>query len=158
MSGIVVGVDGSNESGRALGWAIREAALHHAPLTVMNVRPGPVRPATGVYWALHTLPEGGLSQEQARQAVQEFINQVASEIGEKVPEVTVNVAYGGAAEELVNASRDAEMLVVGSRGSGGFARLLTGSVSSQVAHHADCPVAVIPNTTVPAEDQPDARG
>jgi nucleotide-binding universal stress UspA family protein len=48
------------------------------------------------------------------------------------------------AEELVNASRDADMLVVGSRGGGGFARLLMGSVSSQVVHHASCPVVVIP--------------
>ena len=51
---------------------------------------------------------------------------------------------GDAAEELVNASRDADMLVVGTRGSGGFARLLMGSVSSQVTHHAACPVVVIP--------------
>ena len=94
MSGIVVGVDGSNESGRALGWAIHEAALHHVPLTVMTVRPCPVRPATGVFWAVHTLPEGGLSEEQTRQAVQEFVDKVASEIGETVPEVTVSVAYG----------------------------------------------------------------
>ena len=74
------------------------------------------------------------------------MDKVASEIGETVPEVTVSVAYGSTAEELVNASRDAEMLVVGSRGTGEFARLLMGSVSSQVAHHADCPVAVIRET------------
>ena len=95
MSGIVVGVDGSNESGRALGWAMREAILHHVPLTVMTVHPAPVRPATGIFWALRTLPEGGLSQEQTRQAVQDFVDKVASEIGEKVPEITVSVAHGG---------------------------------------------------------------
>ncbi len=146
MSGIVVGVDGSDGSGHALGWAMREAALRHVPLTVMTVRPGPARPATTIFWGLRTLPEGGLSHEQTRQAVQEFVAKVASEIGETVPDVTVSVATGEAAEELVKASRDADMLVVGSRGDGGFARLLMGSVSSQVTHHAACPVVVVPGT------------
>ena len=58
----------------------------------------------------------------------------------------MSVATGDVAEELVRASRDADMLVVGSRGSGGFARLLMGSVSSQVTHHAECPVVVIPGS------------
>jgi nucleotide-binding universal stress UspA family protein len=78
--------------------------------------------------------------------VQEFVDKVASEIGETVPEVTVSVATGDAAEELVKASRDADMLVVGSRGSGGFRKLLVGSVSSQVTHHAACPVVIVPGT------------
>ena len=67
------------------------------------------------------------------------MDRVAKEIGETVPEVTVSVTEGDPAEELVKASRDADLLVVGSRGSGGFARLLMGSVSSQVTHHAACP-------------------
>ena len=66
MSGIVVGVDGSDGSGHALGWAMREAALRHVPLTVMTVRPGPAQQATLIFWGLRTLPEGGLSHEQAR--------------------------------------------------------------------------------------------
>ena len=56
------------------------------------------------------------------------------------------MAEGDPAEELVKASRDADLLVVGSRGSGGFARLLMGSVSSQVTHHAACPVVIIPGS------------
>ena len=58
----------------------------------------------------------------------------------------MSVSAGDPAEELVKASRDADMLVVGSRGSGGFARLLMGSVSSQVTHHAACPVVIIPGS------------
>ena len=58
----------------------------------------------------------------------------------------MSATTGDVAEELVRASRDADMLVVGSRGSGGFARLLMGSVSSQVTHHAECPVVVIPGS------------
>ena len=55
----------------------------------------------------------------------------------------MSIGTGDAAEELVKAANDADMLVVGSRGGGGFARLLMGSVSSQVVHHASCPVVVI---------------
>jgi nucleotide-binding universal stress UspA family protein len=78
-----------------------------------------------------------------RAGVQQFVEKAAGEIGE-APEITVSVGTGDVAEELVNASHDADMLVVGSRGGGGFARLLMGSVSSQVVHHASCPVVVIP--------------
>jgi nucleotide-binding universal stress UspA family protein len=146
MSGIIVGVDGSDHSRHALRWAMHEAELRHVPLTVMTVRPDPVRPATTIYWGLHTLPENSHNQDLVRKAVQEFVDKVASEIGGTVPEVTVSVATGNPVEELVKASRDADMLVVGSRGSGGFGRLMLGSVSSQVTHHARCPVVVIPGT------------
>jgi nucleotide-binding universal stress UspA family protein len=56
----------------------------------------------------------------------------------------VRAVSGVPAEELVKASRDSDLVVVGSRGGGGFARLLMGSVSSQVVHHAACPVTVVP--------------
>ncbi len=144
MSGIIVGVDGSDHSRRALDWAMREAVQHHVPLTVMTVHPAPVRPATRIYWGVPASPENSFDLELARRAVQEFVDKVASEIGETVPEVTASVATGDAAEELVNASRDADMLVVGSRGSGGFRELLAGSVSNQVTHHAACPVVIVP--------------
>jgi nucleotide-binding universal stress UspA family protein len=144
MSGIIVGVDGSDHSRHALRWAMHEAMQRHVPLTVMTVRPDPVRPATTIYWGLHTLPENSQNQGLLQKAVQEFVDKVASEIGGTAPEVTVSVATGNPVEKLIKASRDADMLVVGSRGSGGFARLLMGSVSSQVTHHAACPVVVIP--------------
>ena len=144
MPGIIVGVDGSDESGQALGWAMREALVRHAPLTVLTVREPPVRPATEIYWGVRTFPDGGLSQEQMKQSVKDFVDKVASEVGQKVPEATVQVVTGHAAHELVNASSDADLLVLGSRGAGGFARLLVGSVSTQVANHAKCPVVVVP--------------
>jgi nucleotide-binding universal stress UspA family protein len=142
MPGITVGVDGSDPSRRALSWAMREATQHQAPLTVLSVHPPPARPATRIYWGVHTSPENSFDPDFARAAVQEFVDKVASEIGETAPEVTVTVATGDVAEELVRASRDADLLVLGARGSGGFARLLLGSVSSQVAHHAYCPVVI----------------
>lgn len=144
MPGIVVGVDGSDQSRAALRWAMHEAAQHHLPLTVITVRPAPVRPATGIYWAVPDLADNSADTESARKMVREFVDQVAGELGEAVPDVTVEVTTGNIAEELVRASRDADMLVVGSRGAGGFGRLLLGSVSSQVTHHAASPVVVVP--------------
>ena len=71
------------------------------------------------------------------------MEQARNEIGEAATQVTVDVATGDPAEELIKASHDADMVVVGSRGIGGFASLLMGSVSSKVTHHAACPVVVI---------------
>ena len=144
MPGILVGVDGSDHSRQALGWAMREAARRHVPLTVMSVRPAAVRPATLIYWDMPTLPEDSHILDQARVAVQEFVDKVANEIGETVPDVTVTVVTGDAAEELVRASRDADMLIVGARGSGGFSSLKLGAVSNKVTHHAACPIVVVP--------------
>ena len=143
MAGIVVGVDGSDHSHHALSWAMRQAAQQHVALTVLAVRPDPVRPVTGIYWGAHAYPEDAHNPEVARKAIEEIVEQVRNEIGETAPQVTVNVVTGDPAEELIKASRDADMVVVGSRGSGGFASLLMGSVSSKVTHHAACPVVVI---------------
>ena|SRR5580698_4706666 len=145
MPGILVGVDGSEHSRYAVRWAMQEAVLRQVPLTVMTVRPGTARPATMFFWGLHVYAENGHDEDAVRNAVQELIDKVASEVGGTRPAVTVSVATGNPAEELVNASRDADMLVVGSRGAGGFGRLVLGSVSSQVTHHAGCPVVVIPS-------------
>jgi nucleotide-binding universal stress UspA family protein len=143
MAGVIVGVDGSEHSRRALVWAMREAVKHQLPLTVVSIHPPPARPATSIYWGVHSYPENSFDPGVARAAVQQFVEKAAGEIGE-APEIIVSVGTGDVAEELVNASHDADMLVVGSRGGGGFARLLMGSVSSQVVHHASCPVVVIP--------------
>jgi nucleotide-binding universal stress UspA family protein len=145
MPGIVVGVDGSDHSRRSLRWAMQEAVLRHAPLTVITVRPDQVRPATTIYWGLRTSPENTQAEDLAAQkALQQTVDEVASEIGGTAPEVTVRVANGNPAEELVRASRDADLLVLGSRGIGGFGKLMLGSVSSQVTHHAECPVVIVP--------------
>jgi len=144
MPGILVGVDGSDQSHRALAWALHEAAQHHVPLKVMTVRPAPVRPATHVYWNVPTLPENSSDLEHARTELQNFVDKLATDTGDTPPEITVAVVHGDPAEELINASRDADLLVVGSRGSGAFAKLLIGSVSSKVTQHAASPVVVVP--------------
>ena len=144
MPGILVGVDGSDHSRRALSWAMREAAHHHVPLTVMTVHPAPVRPATQIYWNVPDLPDRSFDPESTRMALQKMVDEVAEGLGETPPEVIVSVTTGDPGEELVRASQDADMLVVGNRGSGVFAKLLIGSVSSKVTHHAASPVVVIP--------------
>jgi nucleotide-binding universal stress UspA family protein len=143
MSGIFVGVDGSDHSRLALGWALREAAQHRMPVTVISVHPNLARPATDIYWAVPDLPADPRDEEVQLNALRQFVDKVATETGETVPGISLVVETGDPAEKLIEASRDADLLVVGSRGIGGFARLLLGSVSSKVVHHAACPVMVI---------------
>jgi len=143
MSGIVVGLDDWGQSRRALSWAMREAARRHLPLTVVTVHPNPVRPAARIYWAEPDLPGDDVDLELIRKKIQEIVDEAASDLGGPAPEVTVKVVTGDPAAELAAASLDAEMLVVGPAHEG-FAKLLSGSVSSQVMHHAACPVVVVP--------------
>lgn len=142
MSGIVVGIDGSAHAQRALDWAVREAALRDAPLTVVTIW----RTAVS-YWGNPVVyPQDRALAEQARTEAQEAVDKSLALAGDMRPSsVTVRAISGIPAAELVTASADADMLVVGSRGSGGFSRLLLGSVSTQVVHHAHCPVVVVPD-------------
>jgi nucleotide-binding universal stress UspA family protein len=141
MPGITVGVDGSGHSQQALEWAIKEAGLRHAPLTVLAVHE-----VAGNQWTGNpiTLPADEPATEQVRQAAEETVQKAVREAGGPGPaSVTVRAVSGLAARELVAASQDSDLVVVGARGGGGFAKLLLGSVSGQVVHHAACPVVVV---------------
>ena len=142
MPGIIVGIDGSARSRQALEWAVNEAAVRHAPLTVLTVH----QAAAGFFASHVTYPgDQGLTR-QAQELAQKETDLVLDKVDEesRPPSVTVRAVNGLPAEELIRESADADMIVVGSRGAGGFARLLLGSVSTQVTHHAHCPVVVIP--------------
>ena len=142
MPGILVGIDGSDHSKLALEWAMKEAAIRHTPLTVIIVHPV-IAGFSGRPVAYPT--DDGLV-DQARTSAREEVDKALARLAGAGPEtVTVEAVSGFPSEVLIDASRDADILVVGSRGSGGFGRLLLGSVSSQVAHHAYCPVVVIPS-------------
>jgi nucleotide-binding universal stress UspA family protein len=142
MPGIVVGIDGSHHSTRALEWALKEAALERAPLTVLTVHAVPASPWTG-----NPVLMGGDAEDQEKmlQAAEELTRKVTSQLGESAPDsITVRALSGYPSQTLIDASKDADLVVVGSRGAGGFARLLVGSVTSQVVEHAHCPVVVVP--------------
>ena len=143
MSAIIVGVDGSGHSGRALEWAMKEAAVRRVPLTVIAVHEISVG-----YWGSGVVnPADHAVAEQLRRAVQLEVEKALDELGESRPgSVTVQVVSGTPAHELLSTAkaRNADLIVVGSRGAGGFTRLLMGSVSTQVSHHARCPVVIIP--------------
>jgi nucleotide-binding universal stress UspA family protein len=142
MPGITVGIDGSEHSRKALEWAVREAGVRHGALTVLAVHQVPRNHWTG---DPETYPTDAPETEIVRQAAEEAVQKAVGQVGEPGPaSVTVRAVTGVATQELLAASADADLLVVGSRGGGGFARMVLGSVSSQVVAHAHCPVVVIP--------------
>ena len=139
MAGIVVGVDGSANSRKALEKAVEEAAAHHQPLTVLTVH----QAVRDVYGAASHYPDDASMTEKAREAAQAETEEVLAAASARPESVTVTAVHGIPAEELVKASEGADLLVVGRRGGGGFARLTMGSVTNQVTHHAHSPVLIV---------------
>lgn len=136
---VLVGVDGSVSAQAALAWAAAEASFRHCPLHIVHTFTWPMigdpfgldlaepmdnglRAAAG--WIL------GEAENQARQAAPDI-------------KITAELFAAGAAPTLLSQAQEAELVVVGSRGLGGFRGLLVGSVSSTVATHAPCPVIVV---------------
>lgn len=141
MPGILVGIDGSDHARKALQWAVREAGVRGAPLTVLAVHQVASNHWTG---DAETYAQDRPETEMVRQAAEDEVQKAVSQVGGPAPSsVTVRAVTGVAAHELVAASADADLVVVGSHGGGGFARMVLGSTSSQVASHAQSPVVVI---------------
>ena len=141
MPGITVGMDGSDSSRKALEWAVREAGVRRTSLTVVAVHPVPRNHWTG---DPETYPTDAPETEKVRQAAEEAVQKAVGQVGEPGPtSVTVRAVTGVPAQELVAASAGTDLLVVGERGGGGFARMVLGSVTSQVVSHAESPVVVI---------------
>jgi nucleotide-binding universal stress UspA family protein len=142
MSGVVVGIDGSHNSSHALDWAMAEAALRNADLTVLTVNSVPAS-----YWSRQPAPLVGSAEkvEDIREAAQDAVSKAAEALGDQQPKaVTVMALSGFPAQTLIDKSESADLMVVGSRGGGGFGELFLGSICSQVVHHAKCPVVVVP--------------
>jgi len=136
---IVVGVDGSDESKEALRWALEEARLRESSVRAIYAWRDPYVLAPGF-----GLPED-FEFDALRERAVETLDAVIAEVVGTTSDVYVDgvVAEGPAGSVLVRAAEDAEMLVVGSRGHGGFVGLLLGSVSQQCVTHAPCPVLVV---------------
>jgi nucleotide-binding universal stress UspA family protein len=124
---IVVGVDGSVPSKAALRWAVEEARLRGARVRAVHA------------WWIYPMFEPGADPTEA---VRAFVTEALD--GQTDVEVTPVAVQGEQASvALVDAAEDADLLVVGARGAGGFVGLLLGSVSQQCTHHAPCPVVIV---------------
>ena len=134
---IIVGVDGSPSSQAAFRWAIRQARLAGGGVRAVTAWHRPV--AYG-----YPVPISPLSsaEEIAGRVLRFATGEAAQEPGEPVP-ITGKIVEGNAAKVLLEEAHDADLLVIGSRGHGGFTEALLGSVSQHCVHHAQCPVAII---------------
>jgi nucleotide-binding universal stress UspA family protein len=142
MNVIVVGVDHSEGAKAALRFALEEAKLRQAKLRVVHAWQYGTIGAAGVE---SFYPAVGADLSEVRDAAGQALENA---LRESLPhpdsvEVEQRLVEGRPAGVLVNESRDADLLVVGSRGYGGFTGLLLGSVSQQVSHHAECPVVIV---------------
>ena len=139
---ILVGVDGSPESRKALEWAGEEAVRHGSELVALTAYLAPPPPPSSSTVAFQgAINSSEAASEGAKQLLMETIRDV---LGEEPPvRVQPRVKQGNAVKVLTDLSEDADLIVVGSRGHGGFAGLLLGSVSQNVAAHAKCTVVVV---------------
>jgi nucleotide-binding universal stress UspA family protein len=137
---VVVGIDFSSGARAALLFALEDAARRGVPVEAVTA----YRPPD--YW-MDFYAVGTYNPDQARIAgldrLRTFVAEVVPEGPQPPPEVHAHAAMGTAADVLILESHGADLLVVGSRGHGGFTSMLLGSVSMQCAQHASCPVTVV---------------
>jgi nucleotide-binding universal stress UspA family protein len=137
---IVVGVDGSGTSMLAVRWAAEEAESRRASLLLVSAWD---MPTFGFSFGAASATEDII--KSLRRSAEDTVGDALDEVRETVGdiEVSTRVTEGQAAGVLIDASKDADLLVIGSRGLGGFRDLLLGSVSEQCANHAACPVVIV---------------
>lgn len=137
---IVVGVDGSPSSKAALAWAVGQAELTDATVEAVIAWQYPISFAGAPY-----APIGSVMNTDFAASAEHVVSTAINEtVGDSEPvKVTSTVREGNAAQILLEAAKDADLLVVGSRGHGGFAEALLGSVSQHCVHHAPCPVVIV---------------
>ena len=146
MARIVVGIDGSDRAAQALRWSLAEARLRDADLDVVHAISEPIPFADPVIFP--PVPIGDLKAEGLK-----VIDQALAGLERGEVRIERIAAVGGAARILCEAAEGADLLVVSSRGLGGFRGLLVGSVTQQVVAHAPCPVVVV----VPQDRKVDTR-
>jgi nucleotide-binding universal stress UspA family protein len=139
MSGVVVGIDGSPGSVAALEHAVEEASLRKGGLRAVMAWSVPAL-AYDAEWTADAL-----APQTFEDAANASLDDALGQVDASGVEVTRVVRQGQPADVLVAEAKDADVLVVGSRGRGGFRGLLLGSVSMQCAQHAGCPVTIVPH-------------
>jgi nucleotide-binding universal stress UspA family protein len=144
---IVVGVDGSPQSERAVDWALEESRTHGDDIVLVHAWQFPAVAVTGYSGA--ALPVFGV--DDIKKLAEELLEKVADGVRKRAPDVHVDtrLVEGHPGAALVKASHGARLLVVGTRGLGGFRGLLMGSVSTSCAHHARCPLVIVPQERAP---------
>jgi nucleotide-binding universal stress UspA family protein len=151
MSTIVVGVDRSEGAKAALRFALQEAQLRRAKLRVVHAwQYGTI----GIAGTESFYPAVGADLSEVRDAAEQALEATLHDALPDTDSVEIErrVVEGRPAGVLVNESSDADLIVVGSRGHGGFTGLLLGSVSQQVSHHAECPVVIVHSSEVDGGD------
>lgn len=149
MGTVRVGVDGSAAAGRAVTWAVAAARRLGSPLEVMTVYGSP-----GTLVAnQRPIPPEADAEEVVRERVEELVAEHAGPTDDL--DLTATVRLGHPVEQLCTAEPVPDLLVVGTRGVGGFAGMLLGSIAHKVVEHAPCPVVVVPDD--PAPDEPRGR-
>jgi nucleotide-binding universal stress UspA family protein len=158
VGAVVVGVDGSPGAGEALRWALAEARLRKVPLRVVHAwtygYAGATAGGYGNLGFIGSFDSPGADAGNLGRAAEETLETAIGEaVGEtRDVEIERQVVEGGAAAVLLDAAAAGDLLVVGSRGHGGFTGLLLGSVSQQCVHHAQCPVVVVHSSKGDARD------
>ena len=151
-SRIVVGVDGSAASDAAVRWAVTESAIRKLPIMLIHVvAPTPIDSTMA---PSGTIPQSRL--DQARQVMERSRQIAAESTDRKQPCAHGEIAYAGVVSTLIDASRDAHMIVVGSRGVDAFNGYRLGSVSAALLRHAHCPIVVVHDPESGDQDISDA--
>jgi nucleotide-binding universal stress UspA family protein len=138
MARIVVGVDGSKAGQAALEWAAEEGRLRRAEVEAVHVWTYP--PMT---YLTGLVPAPTFAHDDLAAEAEAVLERACDALGESGAGLRRVVAEGAPAPTLIERARGADLLVLGSRGHGGFAGLLLGSVSQQCVHHAPCPVVIV---------------
>ncbi|MEU6665920.1 universal stress protein [Streptomyces sp. NPDC046727] len=133
---VIVGIDGSAASYAALRWAVRYAGLVGGVVDAVAVWELP-----GLYGWSAPAVDMDVDEDETRQRMRKELTDVLG--ADAAGSVRTHVVHGNPADVLLRAAEGAEAVVVGSRGRGGFARALLGSVSQHVSHHASCPVVIV---------------
>ena len=150
---IVVGVDGSEASKETLRFALDEARRRQTTLHVVHA-----------FWEWEPIPgTNEIEQDRGPQEREAWLAAIVRDVVGEVADVEIRqtTVDDDAAPALLAAAKDADLLIVGSRGHGGFAGLLLGSVGQQCAHHASCPLVIVRapdgRTQAPVANRPHRR-